>query len=82
MIRFLTKYVSHDALDQLYKLYVRPHLDYGDTICHRYDPFMTQDVTGRLEQTSAAPAVTRAQRDTMNCDGKISTIGDLDVSAT
>ena len=29
-IRFLSKYVTMDVLDQIYKLYVRPHLDYGD----------------------------------------------------
>ena len=32
IIRFLSKYVSRDVLDQIYKLYVRPHLDYGDII--------------------------------------------------
>ena len=30
IIRYLSKYVSRDVLDQIYKLYVRPHLDYGD----------------------------------------------------
>ena len=34
IIRFLSNYVSRDVLDQLYKLYVRPHLDYGDIIYH------------------------------------------------
>ena len=38
IIRFLSKYVSRDVLDQIYKLYVRPHLDYGDIIYHRHDP--------------------------------------------
>ena len=37
IIRFLSKYVSRDVLDQIYKLYVRPHLDYGDIVYHRYD---------------------------------------------
>ena len=32
IIRFLSKYVSRDVLDRIYKLYVRPHLDYGDII--------------------------------------------------
>ena len=40
MIRHLSKYVSRDVLDQIYKLYVRPHLDYGDIIYHRDDPHM------------------------------------------
>ena len=48
MIRFLFKYVSCDALDHLYKLFARPHLDYGDIICLKYDPCMTQDFTERL----------------------------------
>ena len=37
MIRFLSKYVARDVLDQIYKLYMRPHLDYGDIIYHKYD---------------------------------------------
>ena len=38
VLRYLSKYVSRDILDQLHKLYVRPHLDYGDIIYHKYDP--------------------------------------------
>ena len=38
IIRSLSKYVSRDVLDQIYQLYVRPHLDYGDIIYHEYDP--------------------------------------------
>ena len=34
IIRFLSKYVSRNVLDQMYKLYVRPHIDYGDVIYH------------------------------------------------
>ena len=34
MIRYMAKYVSRDVRDQIYKLYVRPHLDYGDIIYH------------------------------------------------
>ena len=37
VIRFMAKYVMRDVLDQMYKLYVRPHLDYGDVIYHRDD---------------------------------------------
>ena len=50
MIRYLSKYISKNVLDQIYKLYVRPHLDYGDIIYHRYDPEM-QSHTRTLEQT-------------------------------
>ena len=66
MIIYLSKYVSRDVLDQIYKLYVRPHLEYGDIIYHRHDPEMLQNFTIRLEQTqySAALAVTGAWRGT------------------
>ena len=64
MIKYLSKYVSRDVLDQIYKLYVRPHLDYGDIIYHRHDTEKIQNFTTRLEQTqySAALAVTGAWR--------------------
>ena len=66
MIRFLSKYVARNVLDQIYKLYVRPHLDYGDIIYHKYDPEMRLTFTQRLEQTqfSAALAVAGAWRGT------------------
>ena len=64
IIRFLFKYVSRDVLDQIYKLYVRPHLDYGDIIYHRHDPEFKFEFTKRLESTqySAALAVSGAWR--------------------
>ena len=34
MLRFLSNYLLRQTLNQLYKLYVRPHLDYGDVIYH------------------------------------------------
>ena len=34
MLRFLSRYVDRRVLDQIYKMYVRPHLDYGDIIYH------------------------------------------------
>ena len=51
---------------KVYKFYVRPHLDYGDTVYHKYDPEMKIDVTKKLEQTqySAALAVTGTWRGT------------------
>ena len=33
-LKFLSKYVSKDILNMSYKMYVRPHLDYGDVIYH------------------------------------------------
>ena len=62
IIRFLSKYVSRDVLDQIYKLYVRPHLDYGDIICHKHYPEFKLEFTKRLE--SAALAVSGAWRGT------------------
>ena len=32
MLRFLSRYLSRNTLNELYKQYVRPHLDYGDVI--------------------------------------------------
>ena len=34
MIKYLSKYVARDILGQVYQLYIRPHLDYGDIIYH------------------------------------------------
>ena len=66
MIRFLSKYVTRDVLDQIHKLYVRQHLDYGDIIYHKHDPEMRLKFTQRLEQTqySAALSVAGAWRGT------------------
>ena len=66
IIRHISRHVSREVLDQVYKLYVRPHLDYGDIVYHKYDPEMKLDVTKKLEQTqySAALAVTGTWRGT------------------
>ena len=50
----------------IYKLHVRPHLDYGDIIYHKYDPDMRLTFTQKLEQTQylAALAVTGTWRGT------------------
>ena len=50
----------------MYKLYVRPHLDYGDIIYHRYDPNFSSILMRRLEQVqyTASLAVTGAWRGT------------------
>ena len=34
LLKFLSTYVSRNVLDLSYKMYVRPHLDYGDVIFH------------------------------------------------
>ena len=66
LIRHLSQYVSRDVLDQMYKLYIRPHLDYGDIVYHKYDPDLSSVITRRLEQTqyAASLAVTGAWRGT------------------
>ena len=64
MIRYLSDYVSHDVLDQMYKLYVWQQLDYGDIIYHKFDPEWTLEFTKKLDtvQYSAALAVNGAWR--------------------
>ena len=76
IIRYLSKYVSRDALDQICKLYVRPHLDYGDIIYHKYDPAYTLEPTKKLESTqySAALAISSSQRGT-NTDKLLEELG-------
>ena len=66
VIKFMSRYVTRDVLDQMYKLYVRPHLDYGDVLYHQYDPNFSSSLTTVLEsvQYSAALAVTGARRGT------------------
>ena len=55
-----------EVLDQIYKLYVRPHLDYGDIIYHKYDPDKQLHFTEHLEKTQykAALAVSGAWQGT------------------
>ena len=53
IIRFLSKYVHRDVLDQMYKLYVRPHLDYGDVVYHNQN----SSLMNKLESTQYAAAL-------------------------
>ena len=32
LMKYLFKYVNREVIDQMYKMYVRPHRDYGDVI--------------------------------------------------
>ena len=66
IIPYLFNYVSRGALDQIYKLHMRPHLYYDNIIYHEYDPELKLDFTKKLEsiQYSAALAVTGAWRGT------------------
>ena len=47
LIKYLSHYVSRRVLDQIYKLYMRPHSDYGDIIYHRYDPDMQSTLSAK-----------------------------------
>ena len=69
VIRYLSKYVSGDVLDQMYKLYGRPYLDYGDIIYHKVDPELSLDFTKKLEATqySAPLAASGAWRGNSKC---------------
>ena len=62
IIRFLSRYVPRNVLDQMYKLYVRPHLDYGDVIYHE----QSMSHSRKLESTQykAALAVSGAWKGT------------------
>ena len=66
VIEYLSKYISKEVLYQAFKIYIRPHLDYGDIIYHRFDPEMQLDITNKLGhvQYSAALAVTGTWRGT------------------
>ena len=60
---------SRDVFDQMYKLYVRPHLDYGDIVYHKVDPELSLNFTKKPEasQYSAALTVSGAYRGTSKC---------------
>ena len=73
LLRYLSKYLPRNSLNELFKLYVRPHLDYGDVIyhipakvCEFSGNTMSSNWTEKLEsvQYSAALAVTGAWRGT------------------
>ena len=72
IIRFMARYVHRDVLDQMYKLYVRPHLDYGDIIYHNQNLHLMS----KLESTQydAALAVSGAWRGT-NTDKVLEELG-------
>ena len=36
LLKLLSKYVDRNVLDLSYKMYVRPHLDYGDVIYYNW----------------------------------------------
>ena len=69
MLKYLSKYMPRHTLNELYKLYVRPHLDYGDGIyhipakvCEFSQNILLQNLMEKLEsvQYSAALALSGA----------------------
>ena len=66
--------MSKEVLDQIYKLYVRLHLDYGHIIYHKYDPDKQLNFTEELEQAKykAALAVSGAWKGTDTMSAKSS----------
>ena len=73
LLRHLTMYLPRNTLNELFKLYVRPHLDYGDVIyhipakvCEFSGNTILSNLMEKLEsvQYSAALAITGAWRGT------------------
>ena len=73
LLRCLSKYLPRNTLNELFKLYVRPHLDYGDVIyhipakvCEFSGNTILSNLMEKLEsvQYSAALAITGAWRGT------------------
>ena len=73
LLKYLSKYLPRHTLSELYKLYVRPHLDYGDVIyhipakvCEFSQNIILSNLVEKLEsvQYSAALAVTGTWRGT------------------
>ena len=73
MLRFLSKYLPRHTLNDMYKLYVRPHQDYGDVvyhiphnICEYIHSVLLTNQMEKLEsvQYSAALAITGAWKGT------------------
>ena len=73
LLKYLSKYLPRHTLNELYKLYVRPHLDYGDVtyhipakICEFSQNTFLPNLMDKIEsvQYSAALAITGAWRGT------------------
>ena len=68
VLKFMSKYLPRNTLNELYKLYVRPHVDYGDVIYHIPQGMDVSEnyMMEKLEsvQYSAALAVTGTWRGT------------------
>ena len=70
MMKQVKKWISNSALEQIYKSYVRTHLDYGDVVYHTavldktniFSPLTSNSTSKKIEkiQTDAARIVTGA----------------------
>ena len=58
VILYISGYVTLDVLDQMYRLYIRLHLDFWNIIYHKYDPELNLDFTKKLEATQYTAALT------------------------
>ena len=45
VLKYVSKYLSRNIVDQVNKSFVKPDLDYSDIIYHRYDQDMKLNVT-------------------------------------
>ena len=61
LLKFLSKYGDRKALSLSYKMYIRPHLDYGDVIYHNQRADL-MDLVERV-QYKAALIVSGCQQD-------------------
>ena len=84
IIKFLSKYLPRNTLTELYKLYVRPHLDYGYVIYHippkKCDFSQDTSLNNHMEklesiQYSAALAVTGAWKGTSRENSTTNLVG-------
>ena len=65
LLEYLSKYLSRKVLDLSYKLYLRPHLDYGDVIFHN----QRTDLVRQLSLFLDAGRILTVKSCMMNLDG-------------
>jgi len=50
LLKYLSKHVARDVLDQVYKLSIRSNLDYGNIVYHKFYSEMHLEITKKLER--------------------------------
>ena len=63
MLRFLSRFVGRKVLDQIYKMFVRPHLDYGDFI-YQYQVKVSMDILEAIQYKAGQVLLSR-------CPGRV-----------